>query len=499
MTPHKIIVVGGGTAGIMSATYFKAYWGNLVDVTVVYDHSSPGIGVGESLTPTFDTYLKRVGITTQDLIENCHATIKLGLKFKNWTKNSTGYHSFPLNQNIEDLTNIDLDFYLPEAGEILNNNFQQGISYNDLFFETNKIPSNDLSSFRHALHVDANKLGRYIEWRFKDYLNIVDGVVETVNFKNNKIDSLILKNGNTITGDLFIDCSGYQRLLISKLTSDWVDISKDLPTDRTIPNPLFKEFDTIPVYTTAEATKDGWILDVPLSNRHGTGYVYSSKFTSDDEAKKEFNSWLLKNYNTELQSDRVIKFKNGYHKKSWVNNCLSIGLSSGFIEPLEATSIHLVVIQLEIFAKLYNLNSEEENFNQEVFNTEIRNFYENAFQYIRFFYDTNRTDSEFWKYMTNNRPQWLKNLNKQLSNGFINDTHFSNSLATMFSSLSFINIGYYHNKFNPTAVRKYLENKHLYNRCLEADTIVTKNKTKIFNSAVDHTLLIRSILSKINI
>ena len=94
---YKIIVVGGGTAGVMAATYFKSYWGNLVDVTMIYDHKKPGIGVGESLTPIFDNYLKTVGITTIELIQNCNATIKLGLKFKNWThEGSEWHHSFPI-------------------------------------------------------------------------------------------------------------------------------------------------------------------------------------------------------------------------------------------------------------------------------------------------------------------------------------------------------------------------------------------------------------------
>jgi tryptophan halogenase len=493
MNAHNIIVVGGGTAGIMTASYIKAYWGPRVNVTVVYDHKNPGIGVGESLTPTFDTYLKRVGITTQDLIENCHATIKLGLKIKNWKLGTIGYHSFPINQNIEHLTPTDIDFMLPEAQELLNENYNHGIAYSKYFFENNNIPSNDLNSFRHALHIDANKLGRYIEWRYKDHLNIVDGVVDTVETKNNSISSLKLKSGEIITGDLFIDCSGYQRILLTQLTDSWVDISKELPTNRTIPNPLFKDFKNVPVYTTAEASKNGWILDVPLSNRHGTGYVYSSEFTTDEEAKEDFNKWLVKTYNVELQSDRVISFTNGYYENNWISNCIALGMSSGFIEPLEATSIHVLVYQLERFCSVYNFTNN--SYDQQTYNDDITSLYKNCFQYIRFFYDTNRVDSEFWRYMTNNKPEWLKDLNYKLEKDFYFKLPTS---PKMFGESSFINIGSIHNKFKTSSIENFLINKHLYDRAKVANQIVQANKNNLEKSSVDHTAVIRSILDSIN-
>tara|TARA_B110000503_G_scaffold12801_1_gene17437 strand:+ start:24503 stop:25996 length:1494 start_codon:yes stop_codon:yes gene_type:complete len=497
MKPHKIIVIGGGTAGMMSATYCKAYWGNNVDITVVYDHKNPGIGVGESLTPIFDVFLKRVGLTTLDLIRNCNATIKLGLNYKNWThEGSNGYHSFPLNCAYDATSETDRHFNLIHAYTALNNTYDNGTCYGKHYFETNRIPETILEE-RHALHIDATKLGRFLEWYARDTITVIDGIVQHVSTKDNNINSITLENGQTLTADLFIDCSGYQRVLIDKLNPNWVDISNELPTDRTIPNPLFKDFNNIPVCTTAEASKNGWILDVPLSSRHGTGYVYSSKFTSDEEAKQDFNSWLIKKYGVELESDRVIKYQNGYITNSWIGNCIALGMSSGFIEPLEATSIHVLVFQLESFAMKYNL--KQINFNNTMYNTEISDYYNNCFRYIRFFYDTDRTDSEFWKYLTNNKPAWLVELNEKIKLDFLDNLSLGRT-AHMFASSNFLNIAQGHGKLKDTSgIDSFLKNKALYDIAKFSSEEIQSIKNIKMQTSIDHAQWIKNILSSINI
>lgn len=457
----KILIIGGGTSGTMAASYFKSYWGARADATMVYDHKNPGIGVGESLTPVFDAYLKAVGISTLDLIKDCNATIKLGLKFKNWiAQGHEWYHSFPINEAIQSLDSVMFNYNAVEAYDILKGRCDGQYTYGKFWFQNNSIPSIDNNSYRHAMHVDATLFSKYVENKFKDKINVIDGVVSKVNLEDNKITSIELTSGQILTADAYIDASGYERVLIKNFDASWVDMSKDLPTNKTIPNPLFKDFDEIPPYTTATASKNGWILDVPLSNRRGTGYVYSSNFTSDEEARTDFNKWLVETHGVELQSNRIISFSSGYYKNQWSGNCLAIGLASGFIEPLEATSLHQLIIQIDNFTRLFQGKHLE--FDRKNYNSVMCEVYENAFRYIRFFYHTKRTDSEFWQYMTETTPSWLKEIEEKFNYGLLTSKDIPND-RFMFESTSFNCIGYGHGMItNKQALEKFLNHHYLY-------------------------------------
>jgi len=492
----KIVVIGGGTAGIMASTYFKSYWGDLVDVTSIYDHKNPGIGVGESLTMMFNNYLKAVGVTTQDLVKNCNATIKLGLKFKNWTTpEHWSYHNFPAREVLNELDPVSVNFSLIEAYDMANKCYDGGKGYSKFYFENNVIPAADDLSYQHALHIDATLVGRYIENKFKDRIQTVDAVVDLVEVENNNIKSIKLSTGEIITADLFVDASGYQRLLISQLNPEWIDISDQLPTDRTIPNPIFKHYDHIPPYTAAEATKNGWILDVPLSNRRGTGYVYSSKFMTDEEAKLDFNAWLIKTHNVELESDRIIKFNNGYFKESWIGNCVAIGLASGFVEPLEATSLHHTYLQLDYMTKLNNFSPLP--MDRRTYNKVLNDVYKNSFEYIRFFYNTDRTDSEFWRYLTNNKPEWLLELEEKMATSFLSGyDDISTSDVKMFTSVNFNCIAYGHGKYNtPDGINQFLSTKWLSRHAAYMSSKVKHAKNTAYPCPVDHRQWIDSILN----
>lgn len=481
----NIVVIGGGTAGTMTAAYFNSYWGKKANIKLIYDHKRPGIGVGESLTPTFDAFLNAVGITTIDLIKNCNATIKLGLKFKNWTNNNEEwYHSFPLNNALELIDQTMFNYNAIEAYDILKNQNDGQYYYGKFFFENNLIPSADNLSYRHALHIDATLFSKFVESKINKDVTIIDGIVKTVNTNNGKIESLILESGEEILGDVFVDASGYERVLIKHLNSNWIDKSELLPTDSTIPNPIFKDYDYIPPFTTATATKNGWILDVPLSNRRGTGYVYSSKFTSDDEAREDFNNWLKLTHNVELSSNRIIRFSSGYYTNPWTGNCLAVGLSSGFVEPLEATSLHHLIIQIDNFVRLYQGTHLE--FDRKVYNKIMNEVYENSFEYIRFFYNTRRTDSELWRYMENNRPQWLKDLEEKFNYGVLTGKDVPND-RFMFDSTSFNCVAYSHGFLkNKISLQKFLDYHGLYNAAQHFSEKIKPVKKQIELNAIDH-------------
>lgn len=490
----KVVVVGGGTAGIMASTYLKAFWGDKVEVVSVYDHKTPGIGVGESLTPCFDEYLKYVGVTTIDLIKNCGSTIKLGLKFVDWVPGRQWAHTFTQNELLQMCDETHLHFRSIDAYDIANGVFDNAYGYSYHYFENSYLPSPDNLSYRHALHVDATKVGKYIEQLWKDRIETIDGVVVDCEIADNDtIQNIILADGRKITADLFIDCTGLARLLMSKLTNKWKSKNDILPTNRTIPNPMFLDMDVdIPPHTTANATEDGWILDVPLQNRHGTGYVYSSHFTTDEQAMERFDRWLNKKYGKKLECDRVIKFDSGQWSKHWAGNCIALGLAGGFVEPLEATNIHHTFTQLRHLTTLHPLN-DVVNYTRDVYNRIVDRLYENTFEYIRYFYSTGRTDSEFWRYMEENTPEWLVELKRTASTSFLSAIHIE--MGQMFETQNFISIGYGHGLFNPKAAEEYLRSKFLWDHAKVASENIRRAKSLPNPHRVNQRQWINSVLS----
>ena len=493
---HKIVVVGAGTAGIMAATYFKSYWGDLVDITLLYDHKQPGIGVGESLTPLFDSYLKYVGLTTVDLIKNCNATIKLGLKFKNWTKPDHFWsHGFHVNETLIQTDQVAIDFNIVDAYDILHDRYDNGFMYsNDYFIDNaNTIPNKDNLVYRHALHIDAGLLSKYIESRFVDKINIVDGEIVHVEVKDQTIQHLKLEDGREISADIYFDVSGFSKILFKNLGAKWKDVTDLLPVNRTILNPLFKDFDTIPPYTQAEASKNGWIFNIPLSNRKGTGYIYCSDITSDEEALQDYNQWLLKNFNTELNgNNRIISFSNGHWDKSWINNCVSLGLANSFLEPLEATSIHHAWTLLQQFVNLYDFNHNKLSI--DLFNKFSNQMYENSLRYLKFFYTTKRTDSEFWKYVNSRSTEWLDDFLEKLEASFISKFDIDDGI--MFNGIDFVSVAYGHGYFkNKKSIENYLRSRYMYDYAAYLSERIRYQKQELKKHHVDHKQWIQHILN----
>ena len=480
----KIIVVGGGSAGAITASYLKKYWGKQVNVTVVYDHRTPGIGVGESLTPNIYDYLKYVGITREEMIEFVHGTVKLGLKFKNWLGDGTSfYHPFICNNN--DYIN-DLNF--DSVYDIVNNQYDYDICYSSRILEDNLVPSS--SEATQSLHIDAVLLSKVIFEKFKDHLHIVDGVVTgTVKTDNNIIQSLVLQDGTQIDGDFFIDASGFHSVLFKHVGSKWVDMSDWLPINKCIPNPMQYDFVEQPPYTTSEASKDGWILQVPLSNRWGTGYLYSSEFTTDQEAFDQFEVFLNKNYNKTLtNTSKVLSFKSGYWEQQGVGNCICVGLSSGFAEPLEATNILHTVSQIIKFTNMYNFKYQE--YDVKNYNNYMVEFYKNIYLYLRFCYTTGREDSDFWKYMTNNTPDVVRDLEHKIMFEPLASHMF---LTGPFNHRNFTKVAWGLKKINIDSYNKFLQTRNAYKIGRARSNFNFEEKLRIYNKAINHKELINSI------
>ena len=207
----------------------------------------------------------------------------------------------------------------------------------------------------------------------------------------------------------------------------------------------------------AEATENGWIWQIPIGKRYGTGYLYSSRFTSDEEARKKYNEWLIKNFNTELQTDRIISYKPGYYEDYWIGNCMAIGLSSGFVEPLESTGIQIIISQIQEFLTI-NSTLKNLEYNRYVVNKSNRTLYENIVDFICLHYNTNRTDSEFWRYMTNNKTKWVRDFDEKCREEFI-DSRTCYKERVFWGVDSFIQISKGLQMFNEQSIKNFLDSK----------------------------------------
>jgi tryptophan halogenase len=485
--PYKFVVVGGGTAGAIVSTWLKAFWGDAVEVVVIYNHAEPNIGIGESLTPMMITYLDRVGIKPDDLVKHCNSTIKLGLKFKNWTGDgSYFYHPFYC---IED-DNLGRGGF-EAAYDLVNNQFDNDITYSNKILDENRVPL-DIHNHSFTLHIDGVLTSKYILDRYKDELTIIDDIIVDITKDESGHIAQVIGNKGEYDGDFFIDATGFKKLLFKKLDNNrWLDTSDWLPLNRCIPNPIFREHKTIPVTTTSEATDNGWILQVPLRNRIGAGYLFSTEFTSDQEALDKFDIFLQENYDTNLSSDKIIPFESGYWHDQWIGNCMCVGLSSGFTEPLEATNVHHVIYQMQDFTSRFNF--EIFQFDIDQYNIAMREFYDRVYLFLRYCYDSGRTDSDFWKYMTYERPVKIKNISDKLSKDFLNINAMSNSV---FNHDNFLKVTNGHGKCDLENYAKILNDRSVMETAKHNSDRIRQIKDDVYRTSISHKDFIEEILCK---
>ena len=416
----KFVIIGSGSAGLIAAGMIKKYWEEKVDITVIHDKSQGSIAVGESTTPFIHALLTFFGISERDLIRDLDVTLKLGINFKNWIPDTEYFHGFGQVNNLGRQEDSSATY------SILNDVYNGGSLHNE---PRNKVPSNIFDNFSHALHIDTRQFTDYIYEKLNASVKFVDDVVTRVrvNTECTKIESIECKYNGIFDADYFIDASGFNTILFKHLNPKWNDMSKYLPIDRAIPQQIPYDFkDELPSYTLAEATDNGWIWRIPIGDRYGTGYLYSSKFTSDEEAREKYNDWLVENFDTELTSDRIIRYRPGYYEDYWMGNCLAVGLSSGFVEPLESTGIHIIIKQIYDFI-FFNSNLENLELNRKSANLINRDLYTDIINFVCLHYNTNRTDSEFWKYLTDNKLDWVKDVEEKCKREFLDVTLFGNN------------------------------------------------------------------------
>ncbi|RDV26058.1 tryptophan 7-halogenase [Alteromonas aestuariivivens] len=399
---QNVVVLGGGTAGWMSAALIKKVLGNSVGLTLVESDSIGTVGVGEATIPPIRLVNKVLGLNEGEFLRETKATIKLAIRFENWKQQGESYyHTFGApgksmafchfhhmwmkgrEQGVaRDLWDYDLNYLCAEAGKFA------------------QIQSADpMLELPFAYHFDAGLYAQYLrKLSEKAGVKRIEGKVERVlrNERDGTVKALQLEGGQLVDGDLFIDCSGFSALLIEKaLGTGYDDWSHLLPCDTAIAVPSERRETTRP-FTRSMAHKAGWQWQIPLQHRNGNGHVFCSRYMSDDEAQ----SILLNNLETKPLADpKVIRFTTGRRRKQWVKNVVAIGLSSGFLEPLESTSIHLIqsgivrLLQLFPHNGLHPASVNEYNEQSEREFLQIRDF-------LVLHYTLNeRNDSQFWKDM----------------------------------------------------------------------------------------------------
>lgn len=408
---QKILIVGGGTSGWIAASILAKHLAKTdgspssVQIQLVESEEIGTIGVGESTIPPFLEMLKTLEINEQEFIKYTQASFKLGIQFTDWrVKGESYFHPFgTISAGMKEYTFYQMwlkSFYQVDHFELQDFSPCYLMAKHGRFYLPQLADKTAIGEARYALHLDAKLVAEYLR-NYAEARGVVrtEGKVMNVEQRDDGgIAKVILRNGDEIVADFFIDCSGFHALLIEKtLGSSYCDWTHYLPCDRAVAVQTENVGDTTP-YTRATARDHGWTWRIPLQRRTGNGYVYASQFCSDDEA---VNTLLSVVDGKTLIEPRIIPFKTGVRTELWKKNCLAIGLASGFIEPLESTAIHLVVRGVIHFMRNFpDKDCDKALIHQ--YNRRMTMEYEEIRDFIVLHYClSEREDTPFWRWCKN--------------------------------------------------------------------------------------------------
>jgi tryptophan halogenase len=402
---RTVAIVGGGTSGWMCAAALSRLIQHAgVSVTLIESEEIGTVGVGEATIPSLLTFNAMLGLDEDDFVRSTQGTFKLGIEFVDWHRRGSRY-IHPFGTFGLDLQGIKFhQFWLKlaqlgdaDVGELGDYNLCTVAARLARFARPGGEPGSVLSSLRYAFHFDAGLYARYLRaYSERSGVVRVEGRITEVKRRSEDgfIEAVLLADGRTVDGELFIDCSGFAGLLIEQtLKAGFESWSHWLPCNRAVVVPCASSGTLVP-YTRSTADTAGWRWRIPLQHRIGNGYVYCSDFISDEAAQEQL---LSKLDGTPLAAPRLLKFVAGRRRKFWDKNCVAIGLAGGFIEPLESTSIHLgqagIAKLLALFPDRSFAQTEIDAYNQA---TTLE--YERVRDFIILHYKaTERDDTPFWR------------------------------------------------------------------------------------------------------
>ena len=400
----EITIVGGGTAGWMAAAILAPFTAQGYRIRLVESEEIGTVGVGEATIPQINLYNQALGIDEDEFLRACKGTYKLGIQFVDWGQLGQRYmHAF--GEVGRDVGIVGFQHYwhrartLGTAGDLRHYSLNETAALGGRMQRGRLRTTDAIPPMPYAFHFDASLYARFLRGIAEERgAERIEGKIVdvTLDGETGNVASVTLDRGDVLTGDLFIDCSGFRGLLIEgALKTGYEDWSHWLPCDRALAVPCAHGEGPLTPYTRSTALDAGWQWRIPLQHRIGNGYVYCSSFLGDDEAA----SALLANLDGPALADpRPLRFSTGMRRKMWNRNVIALGLSSGFLEPLESTSIHLIQSGLQRLLRMLPKRSgtaaEAEEFNRQCVNE-----YERVRDFLILHYKaTSRDDTPFWRH-----------------------------------------------------------------------------------------------------
>ncbi|MFT6898226.1 MAG: tryptophan halogenase [Paraglaciecola sp.] len=400
----KIVIVGGGTAGWLTAAIIaaehKTKQGNPIQLVLVESSDIPTVGVGEGTWPTMKNTLAKIGLKESEVFESCHAVFKQGGKFVNWVHGDGDFYYHPFTVPLG-YGRIDLAPYVSNINHFaLQSNFQQQICEAGLAPRT-MAESEYQGQCNYAYHLDAGAFAELLKEHCKSKLgveHIVGTVEDTLLTADGAIQHIVVPGVGEINADLFIDCTGFASLLLGKaLNVPFVPMDDVLFNDTALAMQVpYDDVDSpIACHTIATAQNAGWIWDIGLTHRRGVGHVYSSEYLSDAEAEANLRNYL--GPAAEGISARKISFKSGHRKQFWKKNCVAVGMSAGFVEPLEATAIMLVEISARYIAQNLPADDSLLPITEKRFNQQMDYRWQRIIDFLKLHYMLTKRPEPYWQ------------------------------------------------------------------------------------------------------
>lgn len=387
----NIKIVGSGTAGLICAIYIKKALPK-IDIEIISSSKIGIIGVGEGSTEHWRTFMEACEIPTLELLYKTRATHKNGIRFENWTNHTPDYiHSVARSERWGYFQPYSLYNAIIADEKTLTENICSRAMIE------NKVPRHGTHNAVNQFHFDTFKLNEYLTSIAKER-GVIFSDTEVIDIKKNSengyIESVICEDGIERKSDIWIDASGFKKVLISKMKEDnWKSYSNYLQMDSAIAFPTESDpSGQIRPYTRARAMKYGWVWEIPTQDRRGNGYVFSSRYINQDQALDEVSNLLNRN----IDNARLIKFDPGCLKEMWIKNCIAVGLSSSFVEPIEATSIGSTIQQARAIVENVVCFNEKSEAVQRNFNSKMSVMMENLMSMVFLHYISDRRDSEMW-------------------------------------------------------------------------------------------------------
>jgi tryptophan 7-halogenase len=415
---RRILIVGGGTAGWITAGVLAARFPGRgaqdVSITLVESRGIPPIGVGEGTWPTIRATLQAIGVSEADFLRECDASFKQGTQFSGWVNGSGAdsyYHPFTLPAGHEE-RNL-APYWLEAARE---DSFAASLCFQTSLCDAARAPKlittpEFAGLANYAYHLDAGKFAPFLQKHCVEKLgvrHVYDEIVQVHSAESGDISHLTMKSGDQLSADLYIDCSGFAALLIGKHFGVPFLAQRDcLFIDRAwaVQVPHASQEAPIASVTKSTALSSGWVWDIGLTSRRGVGYVFSSSHVSDDAALEQLQGHLAAAGDlSPALSYRKIDINTGYRQEYWRRNCVAVGLSAGFLEPLEASAIVMIELSAKSIANLLPGRADGMARAAQLFNDTFRYRWERIVDFLKMHYVlTQRTDSNFW--MDNKRTE----------------------------------------------------------------------------------------------